>query len=176
MFRGILVVYSVDLRALYENVAVQFERAEDGGGVGSEVRVSGTSDGDDHPPLFQMLHRAALDEEFAHSVDFEGAHDTNFLAVAFDRVTERDTVDDGGEHSHVVALRTVEPLGGHRRTAEDVASTDDDDDLFPTVRKRNDLFSQGMEEFDVDSVPCRALEGFAGKLEEKTFRVLNLHG
>lgn len=33
-----------------------------------------------------------------------------------------------------------------------------------------------MEELYVDSVAYGTLEGLAGKLEEKTLRVLNLHG
>lgn len=176
MLRRILVVDSVDFRSLNQDVAVEFERAENGGGVGSEIGVARSRDGNDHSPLFQMLDGAALDEEFAHAVDFECAHDAYFPAVALYGVTKGDAVDDRGEHSHVVALRTIQSLSRHRRATEDVASSDDDDDFLSRIRKGDDLFRKGVEEFYVDTVSCGALEGFAGKLEKVALGVLDLHG
>ena len=40
MLGGVLIVHAVDFGTFDENVAVEFERAEDGCGVGSEVGIS----------------------------------------------------------------------------------------------------------------------------------------
>lgn len=123
-----------------------------------------------------MLDRPTLDEKFAHAVDFERAHDAHFPSVAFDGVSKRDAVDDGREHSHVVALRAVEAFGGHRCPSEDIASSDNDDNLFSRIRESDDLGREGMEEVDVDSVSYGTLEGFARKFKQEAFGVSNEHG
>ena len=110
------------------------------------------------------------------AVDFESAHDTNFLSVTFYRVSERDSVDYRGEHAHIIALGAVQPLCGHRRSAEYVASTDNDDDFLSRVRKGDDFFGKGMEKLDIDTVARGTLESLSGKFEKEALSVLDLHG
>lgn len=155
---------------------MELERAEHRGGVGGEIGIPRSSHRNDDAAVFQVFDGAALNEKFTYAVDFKGAHDPHFPSMAFDGVSKRDPVDNGREHSHVVALRAVEAFGGHRRTSEDVASSDHDDDLFPRIREGDDLGRESMEEIDVDSVSCRSLEGFAGKFEKEAFSVSNEHG
>lgn len=176
IFRRILVVHAVDLSTLYEDVAMELERPEYRGGVGREIRVSRTSNRDDDTAVGEMFDCAALDEKLAYAIDFERAHDAHFPSVTFYRVTERDAVDNRREHSHVVTLRAVETLRRHGRPTKDIASADDDDDLFSGIRERHDFFRKRVEELDVDSVAYGTLEGFAGKFEKEALRVLNLHG
>jgi hypothetical protein len=123
-----------------------------------------------------MLDCPALDEEFADPIDFERTHDAYFPSVAFDGVSKRDAVDNGREHSHIVALRAVEAFGRHRRSSEDIASSDDDDNLFPRIRESDDLGGESMKKINVDSVSYGALERFAGKFEKEAFCVSNEHG
>lgn len=175
MFGRVFIVYPVDFRSFDENVAMEFERAEHRGGVGGEIRVSRSSHRDDDATVFQMLDCPTLDEKLAYAVDFERAHDAHFPSVPLDGVSKRDSVDNGREHSHVVALGAVEAFGGHRRPSEDIASSDDDDDLFPRIRESDDLGGEGMEEVDVDSVSYGTLERFAGKFEKEAFCVSNEH-
>lgn len=118
-----------------------------------------------------MLDGASLNEQLAHPVDFESAHDAHFPPVAFDSISKGDSVDYRREHSHVIALRSIESFRGHRRSSENVSSADYDNHLFSRVRKRDDFFGERMEEFDVDTVSGRTLQGFAGKFEKKTFGI-----
>jgi hypothetical protein len=69
-------------------------------------------------------------------VHLDGAHDAAVHFVALEAVLEREGVDDGGQHAHVVCLRAVHAARRTGEAAEDVAAADDDGDLDAVPRRQ----------------------------------------
>ncbi len=54
-------------------------------------------------------------------------------AALLELALQREAVDDGGEHSHVIRGRAIHPAMTGGESAPDVAAADDDRDLHPEV-------------------------------------------
>ncbi len=101
----------------------------------------------------------------------------------FDCVLERDGVDDGGEHAHVVCSDAVHVDGLLGDSAEEVAASDDDADLAAEGVDGGYLCCDLVDEDGVDAETGACGEGFSGELEEDSFvhvrskyRMLELSG
>ena len=119
-------VDAVHLRRLENDFRLHLHRAERGGGVGGEVRIAGAGREHHDAALFEVADGAAPDERLGHGAHFDRGQHARRHAVVFERVLQRERVDHGGEHAHVVAGRAVHAARAGGQAAEDVAAADHD--------------------------------------------------
>src|SRR4029077_2412164 len=87
-------------------------------------------------------------------------------AGALQRVLQRQGVDDGREHPHVVAGGAVEAALGCREAAEDVAATDDEGDLHAHLMHSLDLRGDRLHHLEIDAVVTFAAKRLTAQLEQ----------
>ena len=85
------------------------------------------------------------------------------------RVLERQRVEDGREHPHVVGGRAVHPGGGALHAAVDVAGADDDRDLDALVAHGADLPRDAGDALGVGAVVELPHQRLAGELQQDAF-------
>ncbi len=71
-----------------------------------------------------MAYCPAADEGFANLLHFNTGHEAGVHTVALERALQGHGVDNGGEHTHVVALYAVYTERFGLAASEDVSSTD----------------------------------------------------
>src|ERR1017187_130981 len=76
-----------------------------------------------------MAYRAAPDERLGNRAHFDGGLHPRVHVVLFQCVLQRQRVDHGGQHPHVIARGAVEAVLARRQPAKDVAAADDDGQL-----------------------------------------------
>ena len=86
-----------------------------------------------------MANGAPADERLGDSAHLDGAGHTRGHADLLEGVLEREGIDDGGEHAHVVRRRTVHTLRAGSETAEQVAAADHDGGLHPELLNSADF-------------------------------------
>ena len=166
VFFRILVVDAVDLGGLENDIGMQLARAERRGRVSGEVGIAGAGDEDDYAALFEVAHGAAEDERLGNLVHRDGALHAGVDAELLEAIHERETVDDRGEHAHVVAGGAVDPALLAVETAKDVAAADDDADLHAECLDLLHLLADLFQGFGVDRIAgLAAAQHLAGKLE-----------
>ena len=87
-------------------------------------------------------------------------------AGLLERVLQRQPVDDGGQHAHVVGGGAVHALGAGRQAAEDVAAADDDGGLDAEPLDFADVHGDPRHHGRIDAELLFAHQGFARQLEE----------
>jgi len=136
--------------------------AQGGGVVGRAVGVAGAGDEDDDAAAGEVARGAALDEGLGDAVHRDGGHHAHFQAGLLQPVHERQAVDDGREHPHVVARGAVGAVGARAgETAEDVAAADDDRHLRAELAEGLELLGEPVEHGRID--------GFAGGVVAEGF-------
>ena len=63
---------------------------------------------------------------------------------------QSETVDEGGQHAHVVGGDTVHSLGGCCDTAKDITTTNDDGRFHAELVDLMDLLCHHLEDLGVD--------------------------
>lgn len=145
-------VDTVNLGGFQQNVALQLGRSQRGAGVGREERVARSRGEDDDATLLQVTKRAASDEWLCDSADFDRRHDPAVHPVSDELLFQRQCIDDGAEHSHMVRGCLVDvPALGQFGAADDVAAADDDRDLNPDRRGAFDLIGDEREFLGIDA-------------------------
>jgi len=96
----------------------------------------------------------------------DGGHRPGRDAGVLQRFLERQRVDHGREHPHVVAGRPVEatPAGGH--APEDVAAADHDPNVHAKRVDGPDLGRDRADDVEVDPVLALAEQRLAAQLEQ----------
>ena len=126
--RGILArvagVDPVHVGGLENHLGLDLEGPQHAGGVGGEEGVAGAAGEDDEPALFQVADGPAPDVGLGQRFHPDGGHDPGVDADLFQHVLERQRVDDGGQHPHVVGGDPVEPFPAGGGPADDVAAAD----------------------------------------------------
>ena len=118
--------------------------------------------------FFQMAHRPPADVglgEFAH---FYGRLHPGDDALVFEDVLERQGVQDGGQHAHIIRARAFHALGGPGKPPEDVAAADDDCDLHPETGDLLHLGRDRVENGVINAVSLLAHESLTGELKENS--------
>ena len=162
----VLVVDAVDLGRLEQDLGVDLDGTQRGGGVGREVRVAGAGHEERDTALLEVADGPPADVRLGDLVHRDGGHDAGRDAGALEGVLEGQAVHDRGQHPDVVAGRAVHPAGGRCQAAEDVAATDDDPELHAQAVDLRDLLGDERTELRVDAVLAVAQEGLAGQLEQ----------
>ena len=110
---------------------------------------------DDDAPLLHVAHRAPADEGLGHLAHLDRRQHAREDAGPLERVLQRERVDHGGEHAHVVGGDAVHALGAVGDAAEDVAAPDDRGDLDAQVVDLLDLAREVVGEVAVDAEGLR---------------------
>ena len=164
-FFRVFIVDAVDLGGFHDDVGVHLGGAEGGGGIGREVRIAGAGGEDDDAAFFEVAHGATQNERLGDLVHRNGALDARGDAHFFEAIHEREGVDDGGEHAHVIARGPVDAALGALEAAEDVAAADDDADFDAEVGDLFNLAAGFFEGRGVDGIAAfAATQDFARKL------------
>ena len=106
------MVVAVRSSALQHHVGFDFDAAEGGACVGGEIRISRSSRHDDDFAVLQGFDGLPLGIEFADGFHADGGEHTALDTDGSECRAESERVDDGGTHSHLVALDSVEALAG----------------------------------------------------------------
>jgi hypothetical protein len=112
-------------------------------------------------------HRSAADERLGHAVDADRALHPRRLTQLFHRLLERDGVEDGGEHAHVVGGRAGDvPLGAEGRAADEIASPDDHRELHAHPADLDALAGDFVQLIPFDAKAPFGAEPLPADLEE----------
>jgi len=163
---GVGGVDAVDAGALEHHIGLNLDAAKRRAGVGGEVGVAGAAAEDDHLAGLHAVDGLPLGVELTDGLHADGGEHAGLDTDGGEGRAQREAVDDGGEHTHLVALHTVEALAGSREAAEDVAATDDDTYLHAHVVDFLNLCCIFAQTLLVDAVALLAHEALATEFEE----------
>ena len=123
-----------------------------------------------------MTHRATTNERLSHLRHGNGALHASRHAVFFKPVLEREGIDDGREHAHVIPSRPLDAALASSQAAKNIAATDDDDDLDAELAHLANLSRHVVDRFRADADAGLASQRFATQLEQDTaiFRIIRL--
>ena len=138
-FFGSARVDAVDFRRLENRFGIHFDRAQRGGRVGRKVRISGSGGENHDAALFEMADRAAPDVRLGDLVHRDRGLHARGDAHALERVLQRERVDHGREHAHVIGGRAVHAGLFVNLAAPDVSAADDDRDRDARAADLGDL-------------------------------------
>ena len=114
-----------------------------------------------------MADGAPPDVGLGHLRHVDGGLHPGGLAEAFERVLEREGVDDGRQHAHVVGLGTIHAGAGTGHPPPDVAAADDHRHVDALVgADTGDLVGDVVGELSVDAVADLAGEGLPRHLQQ----------
>ncbi len=116
-----------------------------------------------------MADGAAADERLGHLVHLDGGLHAGVNTLLLQRVLQRQRVDHGGQHAHVVGGDAVHVAGLLGDAAEKISAAHHDGDLDA---QRVDVRQFGGDLVDAGSVHAEALVGgqsLTGELEQNAF-------
>ena len=149
-----------------DDLGVDLVRAQRGGRVGREERVAGAGGEDDDAALLEVADRAAADVGLGDLGDRDRRLHARVDALLLERVLQRQRVEDGGEHAHVVGGGAVHARRGAGEAAEDVAGADDDRDLDAAIVDLADLARDRLHALEVGAVGEVAHQRLPRQLEQ----------
>ena len=123
-------VDAVNACAFQHDVRFYFDAAEAGAGIGREERVARSGRHDNHFTCFHTLDGFPFIVEFADRLHADGGQYTCLYACRYQCRAQCKAVDNGCQHTHLVAFDAVETFVGAAQSAEDVAAADNDADLY----------------------------------------------
>src|SRR5690349_7986821 len=167
---GIGVVDAVHLGRFQDDVGLDLHRPQGSGGIRSEVRIAGAGAENDHAVFFHVADGAASDEGLGNLMHFDRRHDAAVDAALLESVLQRERVDHGGEHAHVVGGDAVHLSGLLGDAAEKISTADDDGNLYA---ERVDILDLGGNFVNADGIDTETLvrgQGFAGQLQKNALK------
>ncbi len=162
----VIRIDAIHLGGLEQQLRLDLDRAQAGGGIGGEERVAGAGREDHGPALLEVPDRAAADVVLADLVDADRRHDARLQALLLERVLQRQRVHDGREHAHLVRGHAVHAGARQTRAAKDVAAADHDRDLHAERLDFGDLERHALEHRGIDPVRGLPQQRLAGQLHE----------
>ena len=118
---------------------------------------------------FSRWRTRAADEGLGHRAHLDGGGDTRRDADVLEGVLEREGVDDGREHAHVVGGGAVHALGAGRQPAEQVAAADHDRGLDAELLDFADVLGDLGGDGGIDPELLLAHQGFTGELTGRAY-------
>ncbi len=88
------------------------------------------------------------------------------ISASLEDILQREGVDNGTQHAHVVRGDAVHALLPELRPTHDVAAADDEPDLGPHVDGVLDLVGKALNDLEVEPEAAIAGECLAGELHE----------
>src|SRR6185295_5770761 len=121
VFGGISGIDAVDFGCLQYCVGFDLERPKRGGRISCKERIPGPGCEYDNAAFFEMANRAAAYERLSYFAHFDRAHHSSESAVLFERILQRNRIEHGGQHPHVIGRGSIESLCRKRQPAKDVS-------------------------------------------------------
>ena len=174
VFFGVGGVNTIHSRALEHHVGLDFNAAQRRARVSSKIGRARACGENAHFSGFHRVDGAPFRVEFAHRLHADGREHLVGHAGGIERRGERERVDDGGHHAHLVALHAVEPFFRTAEAAEDVAATDDDADFHAQVVDFLDLLCILGEPLHVDARATACGEAFAAEFQKNSFETYHI--
>jgi len=109
-----------------------------------------------------MANRAAADVGLGDLVHLDGAHDSHMDARLLNRILQRNRVDHGRQHTHVVGCDAIHVDGLLGHPAKEVTAADDDADLAAGAGCFGDFMGNCVDEQGVDTETTACGQGFSG--------------
>src|ERR1700759_4741235 len=116
-----------------------------------------------------MADGATADVGLGHLMHLDGAHHTGVMTDLFESVRQREGVDDGREHSHVIAGDAIHTFRREGDAPEDIASADYDTDLNAFPGYSGDFIGQIANTVCIETERLRASHGFTAEFEKNPF-------
>ena len=160
------VIDAVHFGALQNDLRLDLHGAQRGGGVGGKIRIPGAADEDHRPSLLQMADGPAADERLRHLVHLDGAHQPRADAPAFQRILHGQTVDDRGQHAHVVGRHAVHLPRLQRHAAEKIAPAQHQRHLHAQLLHAGDFRRQIPHPPRIHAKTLASGQSLAGELEQ----------
>jgi len=117
---------------------------------------------------FHVADGAPPDERFSDGAHFDGRRDPRVDADVFQRVLQREGVDDGGEHAHVVRRRAIHAACACRQAAKQIATANHDARLYAELLNLLDVPGDLRGDRRIDPKLLFAHQGFSGELQQDT--------
>ena len=166
---GILVVDTVDLGGLDQNLGTNLASAKGRGGVGRKVRIARTGGEDNDVALGQVIDGATANIGLADLVHLDSTHHAAGNIVVLEGILQGKRVHDGRKHAHIIGLGALHATGSAGHAAENVAAADNNADLMAYGEQLLDLLGKMVGNLGVDAVVAVAHQRFAGKLQKHAF-------
>src|SRR5262249_35253913 len=108
------------------------------------------------------------DKGFRHLRHADGALHARGHAQFLQRILQSQSVNDSGQHSHVIAGGAVNTALAAVQAAINIAATYNDDDLDTQLLHLLNLASDVMHRFGIDTVAALAPESFATQFQKNS--------
>ena len=168
VFFRICGVNSVHPGALQNDVCFNLNGAQGSCRVRGEVRVARSATKNDHAAFLQMANGLASNKRLRNFVHLNGGLQSRENAFCFQGALQRQTVDHGGQHAHVVCLHAVHALSGTFHAAENVTAANDNAHLHSQFHYRLDFAGIRLQLCRLNTVGLGAHQRFAAELEENS--------
>ena len=109
-----------------------------------------------------MPHRPAPDVVLANLVDAQRRHDPGVGAQALQRILQRQRIDHGGEHAHVIGGHPIHAGARQAGAAKDISAPQHDRDLNPHLGQVANFAGDALEDDRVDAVILIPQQRLAG--------------
>ena len=169
IFFRVAVVNAIDARGFENHIRANLVGAQRGGGVGGKIGVARASAEDDHAALFEMPYGAAANERLGHLAHLDGGLHAGFHLEMLEGILQRERVDDGGQHAHVIAGGAVDAGTFALEPAKNIAAADDDDHLHAEVAQLGDLARHVGNGLGTDAEALLTAERLTGEFEQDAF-------
>jgi hypothetical protein len=113
-----------------------------------------------------MADRAAPDIRLGDLVHFDGGHHARGNALFFERILQRQRVDHGGEHPHMVRRHPIHVLRRRRDAAKEISAADHQANLDAATRHLRDLRCQSRDTRRIDAEGPFARQHLTTQFEE----------
>ena len=163
---GIGRVHAFHAGRLDDDVRLDLNGAQHGRRVGGKVGIAGAGGKDHRPALFEVAHRAAPDVGLGELLHADGRHDARVDGLALEHVLDREGVDDGAEHAHVVGGDAVHARFREQRPADDVPAADHHAERCTRRHDGGHLVGDPADGVEVPAHTLLSGECFAGDLEQ----------
>ena len=156
----------VHVGGLEDDLGLDLQGPQDAGGVGGEEGVAGAGGKDDHAALLQVADGTAPDVRLGHRLHPDGGHHPGVHPDLLQHVLQRQGVDDGAEHAHVVGRDPVEPFPAGAGAPNDVAAAHDQGQVHAQGMHRLDLFGESLDHLEVEAEALVAGQRLTRDLEQ----------
>ena len=113
-----------------------------------------------------MAHGAAANKGLGDGLHLNRALQSRQYAEFFERVLQREAVDDGGQHAHRVRCSAVDRKRFLARAAKNVSTADHDGDVHAQIAHFFQFARDSSDGFGMNAEPLRPLQRFAGKFQD----------
>src|SRR5690606_8018988 len=156
---------AIHLRSLEQGVCANFCCPQGCCGISGEERITGSTRKDHDLALVHIGGCLTLRKTLAQFWHGDGGKNDGLDTKLDERRAQRQRVDDGREHPHVIAADAMPSASSHRHAAEDIAPTDIDADFDAHFAHTGDVPGDLVNDIDVDAETLFSHQRLAGGLE-----------